>query len=130
MRKLKSFFKESPPKWIAHIVAQTFQNRNKAQEEKNMAAAADISKAVELYYSRAQLDSDDVSDLFGGVSRSTVCHLKQKARNLMKEKGLPIWDSKHVETKAAFEAWGLDIEDLEKRFKKLRALGFIKGIEQ
>ena len=47
MRKLKSFFKESPPKWIAHIVAQTFQNRNKAQEEKNMAAAADISKAVE-----------------------------------------------------------------------------------
>lgn len=95
-----------------------------------MAAAADISKAVELYYSRAQLDSDDVSELFGGVSRSTVCHLKQKARNLMKEKGLPIWDSKHVETKAAFEAWGLDIEDLEKRFKKLRALGFIKGIEQ
>ena len=37
MRKLKSFFKESPPKWIVHIVAQTFQNRNKTQEEKNMA---------------------------------------------------------------------------------------------
>ena len=36
MRKLKCFFKESPPKWIAHIVAQSFQNRNKAQEEKKV----------------------------------------------------------------------------------------------
>ena len=95
-----------------------------------MAAAADITKAVELYYSRAQLSSEDVSALFGGVSRATVCNLKQKARVLMKERGLPIWDSKHVETKTAFEAWGLDIDDLEKRFKKLRSLGFVKEIEQ
>lgn len=92
-----------------------------------MAAATNISKAVELYYSRAQLNSSDVSELFGGVSKSTVCHLKQQARNLMKERNIPIWDSKHVETKTAFEAWGLDIEDLEKRFKKLRSLGLTEG---
>lgn len=92
-----------------------------------IAIVTDIRKAVELYYSRAQLNSNDVSELFGGVSKSTVCHLKQSARNLMKEKGLPIWDSKHVETKAAYEAWGLDIDDLEYRYKKLISLGLSNG---
>lgn len=47
MRKLKSFFKESPPKWIVHIVAQMFQNRNKTQEEKNMAKTFLTDEQVE-----------------------------------------------------------------------------------
>ena len=84
---------------------------------------ANIETAVELYYRKLHLDGRDVSAIFGGVSRATVCKLKEKARAKMKENGQPIWDSFHVETKSAFEAWGLDIADLEHRLMKLQKLG-------
>ena len=93
-----------------------------------MATVADINKAVELYYSRLQLDGRDISELFGGVSRPVVCQLRKKARLVMAERGLPLWDSRHVETRAAYEAWGLDIADLEARRKKLKSLGFAKEV--
>ena len=42
----------------------------------------------------------------------------------MKNCGLPIWDSKHVNTEADYRAWVIQIADLEKRYKKLKDLGF------
>lgn len=89
-----------------------------------MVKVTDVGKALEIYYSKVRMDTDDISELFGGVSRSTVCKLKQQVRVKMLERGVPIWDSRHVDTKTAFETWGIDVEDLEKRFKKLRSLGF------
>lgn len=88
-----------------------------------MLAIKDVGKAIEIYYSRTQLDISDMKELFGSVSDGTAVKLRQRARVVMKEKGYPIWNSRQVETTAAFEAWGLDIEDLERRFKKLKALG-------
>ncbi len=32
------------------------------------------------------------------------------------------WNAKAVNTQAAFRAWGLDIDDLEKRYNKLKKL--------
>ena len=89
-----------------------------------MVQIASIEKAIELYYTKINLSSDDVSELFGGIASGTVCKLKKLARVEMKNCGLPIWDSKHVNTEAAYRAWGIQIADLEKRYKKLKDLGF------
>lgn len=88
-----------------------------------MLAVKDIAKAIEIYYGRTQLDGGDIKELFGKVSAGAAVKLRKKARVVMLQKGYPIWDKSHVETKSAFEAWGLDISDLEARYKKLKSLG-------
>ena len=89
-----------------------------------MVQIASIEKAIELYYSKISLNSHDIAELFGGISNGTVCRLRKLARIEMKNSGLPIWDSVHVNTEAAYRAWGLEISDLENRYKKLKDLGF------
>ena len=42
-----------------------------------------------------------------------------QARELMHEKEVIAYDPTSVDTVTAFEAWGLNIADLEKRHKKL-----------
>ena len=91
-----------------------------------MAISADVGKAVELYYSKLHLDSNDITALYGGISRATICKLKEKARVVMQANGIPLWNSHVVETKSAYTAWGLDISDLETRYSKLKKYGFIK----
>lgn len=85
-----------------------------------MAVHANIGVAIEKYYGRYMLNSKDISEMFGGVSKSTVSKLKHEARVLMLQKGVPLWDNRHVDTKTAFEAWKLDINDLEKRYERLQ----------
>ena len=46
-----------------------------------------IEKAVEFYYAKMNLNGKDISELFGGVSRATVCKLKKLAREEMKNMG-------------------------------------------
>lgn len=91
-----------------------------------MVEIASIEKAIELYYAKINLNSKDIAELFGGISKGTVCRLRQLARVEMKNCGLPIWDNVHVNTEAAYRAWGIQIADLEKRYKKLKDLG-LKG---
>ena len=79
----------------------------------------DIRLAVELYYSRLDLSAADISALFGGISRSTVTKLKALAERQREEDGVSRWSASRVNTLCAYKAWGLDIEDLEKRVKAL-----------
>lgn len=81
---------------------------------------SDIALAVELYYSRIDLSNSDIKRLFGGVSANKISSLKKLADAQRREKGMASWDPRRVNTMCAFEAWGLDIEDLERRLKALR----------
>lgn len=79
----------------------------------------DIAKAVEFYYSKIELSSKDIRELFG-CSKSSSQKLKEIARELMaKEEAFP-FSASNVLTDVAYRAWGLDIEDLEKRLTKLK----------
>jgi len=40
----------------------------------------------------------------------------------MNERSTPVWNAQRVNTEIAYEAWGLNITDLERRLKKLKAL--------
>lgn len=81
-----------------------------------------LRKAIELYYSRTELGNSDIEELFGKHSSSTIARLKSKARQKMIEQGTPVWNANRVNTTVAFEAWGLDVKDLEHRYKKLQEL--------
>ena len=81
-----------------------------------------IDVAIELYYSKRQLFNADIRKLFGNRCGKTVCNLKEEARKIMREKDTPSWNAVAVNTADAYEAWGLEIKDLERRYEKLEKL--------
>lgn len=82
-----------------------------------------IETALRIYYSRIELSSTDMRDLFGKISDTAVWKLKKKARELMAERSTPMWNARYVNTEVAYEAWGIDVLDLERRHEKLKQLG-------
>lgn len=80
----------------------------------------DLKTAIVLYHSRVELSNADIKKLFGAHCNNTISKLKALAREKMAENNVPAWNPQHVNTAAAYEAWGLDIEDLERRFEKIK----------
>lgn len=81
-----------------------------------------VEKAVEIYYSKPELTSADITELFGKHSPATISRLKAKVRAEMIKENVPVWNSQNVHTATAYKTWGLSIDDLEHRLKKLREL--------
>lgn len=81
-----------------------------------------IETALRLYYSRLELSSTDMKVLFGEISDTAVWKLKKKAKELMAERSTPVWNAGYVNTEVAYEAWGIDVLDLERRHEKLKKL--------
>lgn len=82
----------------------------------------DIGTAIRIFYERFELSSKDIKELFGVSSSATVCRLKEQALELMRKQGKQPWSRNCVNTECAYEAWGLDIKDLEMRYEKLNKL--------
>ena len=82
----------------------------------------DLGGGITLYYSRIELSNADIKTLFGKHSSSTVAKLKDLVKNYMVEHDIKAWNPQRVNTKAAYAAWGLDINDLEERYIKLTEL--------
>ena len=78
--------------------------------------------AIKVYYLHPDLGNKEITELFGKCSSATITRLKGKARDKMLELGTPVWNANRVNTQVAYEAWGLDINDLEFRYKKLQEL--------
>jgi hypothetical protein len=84
----------------------------------------DIETAIRMYYENVEIGNNDIQRLFlGKVGSTRMQSLKRIAKDKMREKGTLIWNANKVNTEAAFEAWGLDITDLERRYQKLKKLG-------
>ena len=81
----------------------------------------DIGKAVQLYYRLIDLSAADIMELFG-CSRSTANKLKKAAKQAETEQGVQAIDAERAMTENAYKVWGLDIDDLERRLKKLARL--------
>lgn len=90
----------------------------------NIPMIGSIQTAIRLYY-RPQdfLFNKDIKELFPGIGDVRVQKLKQLAKAKTAERNGMLLNSHSVNTKDAYEAWGLDIEDLEKRYAKLKKLG-------
>lgn len=81
-----------------------------------------IETAIRLYYEKPELTNKDIVELFGKLANSTVARLKNKAREQMIEDNVPVWNPQRVNTKSAYIAWGIDVDDLEMRYEKLKQL--------
>ncbi len=96
--------------------------KEKNQVRVRIPQITDIETAIRLYYERIELTNADIRELFGSLGSNTIAKLKKKARELMERENTPIWNAQSVNTEVAFKAWGLNITDLERRYKKLSSM--------
>lgn len=81
-----------------------------------------LETAIRLYYEKIELTNKDILTLFGDMSSATVSRLKAKAREQMAADGVPSWSGFGVNTQSAYRSWGIDIDNIEVRYRKLREL--------
>ncbi len=87
---------------------------------------ASLEKAIEIYYSKTQLGNRAIKDLFvSPIGSARVVGLKEMAFAVMAKKDVMPLNSTTVDTACAFEAWGLDIEKLERNYIRLKNLGVL-----
>ena len=84
-----------------------------------------IPAAVRLYYEKLSLSNKDIKAIFSVTSDCSALKKKREVIAYFAEKDInPIHSiNNKLDTYRAFEAWGLDISDLEKRLKKLKQFG-------
>lgn len=81
----------------------------------------DIEQAVLMYHEKIELGRKEIEIIFG-CCPSKAGILKRIAEEKAIADGVKRIDRRNVPTKTAFEAWGIDIDDLERRIKKLNEL--------
>ncbi len=82
-----------------------------------------VERAVWIYNNCPYMGNREIEALFGKMSSSTRVKLKGMVKDEMDERGLICYNETTVNTDVAFEVWGLNIADLERRYAKLRKYG-------
>lgn len=82
-----------------------------------------INEAIRIYYTYPELGNKEIKELFGNLANSTISHYKKEVREMQSEKGIKTSQKNAVNTEVAYEVWGIDVADLERRRKKLKELG-------
>ncbi|MBE7032915.1 MAG: hypothetical protein E7406_01660 [Ruminococcaceae bacterium] len=91
-------------------------------------AIKDLKTCLRIYYTYPEIGSKEIKELFG-VGDNKVCNLKNLVRKVQIEKNIMVLDKHSVNTETAFEVWGIDIGDIERRVKKLEKLGLYETEE-
>lgn len=81
----------------------------------------DIEMAVRLYYEKPEITNADIKALFSTGETQTI-KIKKAVKEEMAKRGVKSWLPHSVNTEIAYEVWGIDIDNFEKRLKKLRTL--------
>ena len=88
-------------------------------------AIKDIRDCLRIYYSCTEIGNPEIKRLFG-VSDSKAWELKRPVKRAQVEKGILVIDKSCVNTQLAFDVWGIDVNDIERRIKKLEKLGLLE----
>jgi len=81
-----------------------------------------IDNALKIYYANAEIGNKEIRYLFGNRSSGTISRLKKIAKDEMNKRDIFSYGSNKVNTVVAFDIWGIDVKDLEKRMKKIKEL--------
>lgn len=84
-----------------------------------------LETAIRIYYENIEISNKDIIELFGKMGSQKICLMKSMVKTEMIKRNTPIWDARRVNTKVAYSTWGLNIDDLEKRYNRLKKLNFI-----
>lgn len=82
----------------------------------------DLKTCLRIYYTYPELGSAEIKELFG-VGSGTATEMKKPVRKKQIEEKVMVLDKNCVNTELAFKVWGIDIDDIERRVKKLEKLG-------
>ena len=88
----------------------------------NIPKITNIETALKVYYNNSELGNKEITELFGNRSTATVSRLKKIVKSEMTKKNMYSYGMNKINTNVAFTVWGIDINDLEKRMKKLKEL--------
>ncbi len=89
----------------------------------NIPQITGIDAAIRIFYQYPEIGSKEMAELFTCHSRSTINRLKKLAYEQMIQDNVYRHGMYKINTSSAYKAWGIDIEDLEKRRSKLQKLG-------
>ena len=88
----------------------------------NIPQITNINTALKIYYTNSEIGNKEITALFGRRSSATISRLKRIAKTEMNDRNVLSYGANKVNTAVAFDVWGIDINDLEKRIKKLKEL--------
>jgi hypothetical protein len=88
----------------------------------NIPKITSIDEALKIYYSNAEIGNKEIVSLFGRLSSATITRLKKSVKVEMERRKILSYGMYKVNTGVAFDIWGIDVDDLEKRRKKLKEL--------
>lgn len=83
----------------------------------------DFDTALRVYYANPEIGNKEMVELFGSMSTATKTRLKKEVKDEMAKRGVKSFRDHTVNTKVAYEVWGIDITEIEKRRAKLIKLG-------
>lgn len=84
-----------------------------------------VERAVWVYNNCPYMGNHELEALFGKMSSDKRVKLKKLVFDEMAARGLMRYNDTLVNTTVAYEVWGLDIADLERRYGKLRKYGMV-----
>ena len=88
----------------------------------NIPQITSIDSALRIYYAHSEIGNKEIKLLFGNLSSSTVARLKRLAKDEMTKRNILSYGMYKISTTIAYEVWGINVTDLEKRRKKLKDL--------
>ena len=88
----------------------------------NIPKIISIDEALKIYYINSEIGNKEILSLFGRLSSATVAKLKKLVKEEMINQGKFSYGLNKINTSVAFDVWGIDVTDLERRRKKLKAL--------
>lgn len=86
-----------------------------------------IEAAVEMYYSLPEIGTPEIMKLYG-CGRNVALRLKKEAKEEEKKQGKLTFSPYNVNTRCAFQAWNINIDELEKNVLKLYKLKKRKAV--
>jgi len=89
----------------------------------NIPQITDIDTAISIYYRYPEISTKEIVQIFRKHSKATISRLKKLAQKQMTEDNIYTYGMYKVNTECAYRAWGINVEDLEKRRNKLQKLG-------
>ena len=81
---------------------------------------ADIDTALYIYYRYPEIGNKEIKELFGGLGSATLTKYKKAVQIKQNVKTSQLYT---INTEMAYEVWGIDVAELEKRRDKLKKLG-------
>ena len=83
----------------------------------------DIDTASYIYYRYPEIGNKEIKELFGGLGSAALTKYKKAVQEEQIKQDVKTSQLHTINTEVAYEVWGIDVAELEKRRDKLKKLG-------